>query len=142
MKNQTYRMTMLFDFYGELLTDRQKEFFDLYYNEDPEVISVAGGKNRIVYRLDSLKTSLKAVYRKCCTATDAGVYAAMVTGDRSDMDSTISELFSAAGIGVIFIHIRPKITVQRALGLFIGRLVEITGIRFAQQHNLKCVDHR
>ena len=73
----------------------------LYYIEEPEVISVAGGKNRIVYRLDSLKTSLKAVYRKCCTATDAGVYAAMVTGDRSDMDSTISELFSAAGIGHI-----------------------------------------
>lgn len=73
----------------------------LYYIEEPEVISVAGGKNRIVYRLDSLKTSLKAVYRKCCTATDAGVYAAMVTGDRSDMDSTVSELFSAAGIGHI-----------------------------------------
>ena len=34
MKNQTYRMTMLFDFYGETLTERQKEFFDLYYNED------------------------------------------------------------------------------------------------------------
>ena len=31
MKNQTFRMTMLFDFYGELLTDRQKEFYDLYY---------------------------------------------------------------------------------------------------------------
>lgn len=73
----------------------------LYYIEEPEDISVAGGKKRIVYRLDSLKTSLKAVYRKCCTATDAGVYAAMVTGDRSDMDSTISELFSAAGIGHI-----------------------------------------
>ena len=29
MKNQTYRMTMLYDFYGELLADRQKEFFDL-----------------------------------------------------------------------------------------------------------------
>ena len=27
MKNQTFRMTMLFDFYGELLTDRQKEFY-------------------------------------------------------------------------------------------------------------------
>ena len=73
----------------------------LYYIEEPEVISVAGGKNRIVYRLDSLKTSLKAAYHKCCTATDAGVYAAMVTGDRSDMDSTVSELFSAAGIGHI-----------------------------------------
>ena len=27
-------MAMLFDFYGDLLTDRQKEFYDLYYNED------------------------------------------------------------------------------------------------------------
>ena len=26
MKTQTYRMTMLFDFYGEILTERQKEF--------------------------------------------------------------------------------------------------------------------
>ena len=41
MKNQTYRMTMLFDFYGELLTDRQKEFFDLYYNEDLSLTEIA-----------------------------------------------------------------------------------------------------
>ena len=32
MKNQTYRMTMLFDFYGDILTPRQRELFDLYYN--------------------------------------------------------------------------------------------------------------
>ena len=32
MKNQTYRMTMLFDFYGELLTERQKEFFEIAEN--------------------------------------------------------------------------------------------------------------
>ena len=41
MKNQTYRMTMLFDFYGETLTDRQKEFFDLYYNEDLSLGEIA-----------------------------------------------------------------------------------------------------
>ena len=41
MKNQTYRMTMLFDFYGELLTDRQKELFDLYYNEDLSLAEIA-----------------------------------------------------------------------------------------------------
>lgn len=41
MKNQTYRMTMLFDFYGETLTQRQKEFFDLYYNEDLSLGEIA-----------------------------------------------------------------------------------------------------
>ena len=41
MKNQTYRMTMLFDFYGEILTERQKEFFDLYYNEDLSLAEIA-----------------------------------------------------------------------------------------------------
>ncbi len=41
MKNQTYRMTMLFDFYGELLTQRQREFFDLYYNEDLSLGEIA-----------------------------------------------------------------------------------------------------
>ena len=34
MKNQAYRMALLYDFYGDMLTDRQKEFYDLYYNED------------------------------------------------------------------------------------------------------------
>jgi len=41
LKNQTYRMTMLYDFYGELLTDRQKEFFDLYYNDDLSLSEIA-----------------------------------------------------------------------------------------------------
>ena len=34
MKSQAYRMALLYDFYGDVLTDRQKEFYDLYYNED------------------------------------------------------------------------------------------------------------
>lgn len=41
MKNQAYRMTLLFDFYGEMLTERQKEFYDLYYNEDLSLTEIA-----------------------------------------------------------------------------------------------------
>lgn len=48
MKNQTYRMTLLFDFYGELLTDRQKEFFDFYYNDDLSLAEI--GENAGITR--------------------------------------------------------------------------------------------
>ena len=34
-------MAMLYDFYGDLLTDRQKEFYDLYYNEDLSLAEIA-----------------------------------------------------------------------------------------------------
>ena len=41
MKNQAYRMAMLFDFYGDILTERQKLFYDLYYNEDLSLAEIA-----------------------------------------------------------------------------------------------------
>jgi len=41
MKNQAYRMAMLYDFYGDLLTARQKEFYDLYYNDDLSLAEIA-----------------------------------------------------------------------------------------------------
>ena len=40
MKNQAFRMALLFDFYGDMLTDRQKEFFD-HYNEDLSLSEIA-----------------------------------------------------------------------------------------------------
>ena len=33
--------TLLFDFFGELLTDKQKEYFDLHYNEDLSLSEIA-----------------------------------------------------------------------------------------------------
>lgn len=42
------------------------------------------------------------------------------------------EIFPSAGIWVIFIHIRPQVTIQRALRLFIGSLIKVAGICFSQ----------
>lgn len=66
VKNQTYRMTMLFDFYGEVLTPRQKEFFDLYYNEDLSLAEIAEnygisrqGVRDVIVRAEAILTDLE-----------------------------------------------------------------------------------
>ena len=66
MKNQTYRMTMLFDFYGEVLTPRQKDFFDLYYNEDLSLSEIAEnsgitrqGVRDVIVRAEAIMTDLE-----------------------------------------------------------------------------------
>lgn len=35
------RMAILFDYYGEMLTDKQKEYFDLYYSENLSLSEIA-----------------------------------------------------------------------------------------------------
>ena len=39
--DEAYYRTMLFDFFGELLTDKQREYFDLHYNEDLSLSEIA-----------------------------------------------------------------------------------------------------
>ena len=50
--DETLKNTMLFDFYGEMLTEKQKEYYDLYYNEDlslSEIAESAGISKQGVY---------------------------------------------------------------------------------------------
>lgn len=41
MKENAFKMCMLFDFYGAVLTERQREVFDLYYNEDLSLAEIS-----------------------------------------------------------------------------------------------------
>jgi predicted DNA-binding protein YlxM (UPF0122 family) len=41
MDGDTVTKTMLFDFFGELLTEKQREYFDLHYNEDLSLAEIA-----------------------------------------------------------------------------------------------------
>ena len=66
MKNQAYRMTLLYDFYGDMLTDRQKEFYDLYYNEDLSLAEIAEnygitrqGVRDVIVRAEAILTELE-----------------------------------------------------------------------------------
>ena len=41
MDEKTYELTLLYDFYGELLTATQREYFELYYSDDLSLREIA-----------------------------------------------------------------------------------------------------
>ena len=74
MDDKALRMTMLFDFFGDMLTEKQREYFDLYHNEDLSLSEIAErdgisrqGVYDIINRAEKILVQLEcktgAVYR-------------------------------------------------------------------------------
>lgn len=64
MIEKVLEISMLYDFYGELLTDKQKDVIELYYNDDlslGEISETLGISRQGVY--DMIKRSEKQLHR-------------------------------------------------------------------------------
>lgn len=68
MDDKTLTMTMLLDFYGELLTEKQRGYFEMYYNEDltlSEIAELEGISRQGVWDIiQRAETALRETERK------------------------------------------------------------------------------
>ena len=67
MKQEAFTMSLLLDYYGSLLTEKQKTYFDLYYNQDLSLSEIAQqegisrqGVHNTITRAETLLRDLEA----------------------------------------------------------------------------------
>lgn len=110
MEKSRLRQTMLLDFYGELLTDKQRECYDLHYNEDLSLseiaeqlsisrqgvwdnirraelsLSVYEEKTGLLERFDSIREKIAEIKREC---EKLGAVAEDITGMLSSLETEL-----------------------------------------------------
>ena len=84
MRSDALTMTLLYDYYGELLTEKQRQLFDLYYNQDyslSEIASEAGISRQGVHDTLARAGELLESYETAlgCIARDAQLHQALDT---------------------------------------------------------------
>lgn len=103
MESKPLEMSLLFDFYGETLTENQRELFDLYYNEDLSLTEIAehagitrqgvrDGVKRAEHALRTLETKLGLVARY----GDIEKHAALLAGEAAALTTLNQETLQNA----------------------------------------------
>ena len=88
MRADALTMTLLYDYYGELLTEKQRQLFDLYYNQDyslSEIAQTAGISRQGVHDTLARAEQLLECYEQTlgCIARDHRLKVALDTIARS-----------------------------------------------------------
>ena len=101
MKQDKFSMTLLFDYYGELLTEKQRTCFDLYYNQDLSLSEIAAeahisrqGVHDTLARAEALLENFEQ--KTGCVARDVRVRQALA--DICDAAEQLLQLPDAAAL--------------------------------------------
>lgn len=100
-RGKNLRMSMLYDFFGDLLTDKQREYFDLYYNADLSLSEIA--ENEGISRQGVRDVILRAEKILTDTEEKTGVVARWdevqaIAGKALEKLSEISSLTEESGV--------------------------------------------
>ena len=82
MKTDSVTMALLYDYYGELLTEKQKTCFDLYYNQDYSLAEIAENEGISRQGVHDSIVRAETMLRSCedkigCVARDQRVQEAL-----------------------------------------------------------------
>lgn len=108
MVEKTVRMSLLFDFYGDLLTERQQEFFALYYDHDLSLGEIAqqyGVSRQAVY--DILRRSsgaLEGFEEKLELADRHRRQTEFIQGLVNELDSVEQQLRATQGVDTALVE--------------------------------------
>ena len=89
MEDKNLRMALLFDFFGDLLTEKQRTYFDLYYNDDLSLSEIA--QQTGISRQGVRDNLIRAEHILCEYEEKTGIVERFVNM-RSDIESIESDM--------------------------------------------------
>ncbi len=92
MKREAFTMSLLLDYYGSLLTQKQKHYFDLYYNQDLSLTEIAEQEGISRQGVHDNISRAEAILRDMETAVGCVEKAQLLRNALSEIDSAAGQL--------------------------------------------------